>query len=151
MPSKTAIDEILNFAIKNEQESVDFYTELAAKFKDSAIRETFTDFAREEAGHKQKLERVKNENLYVPAPGKIENLKIADYLGYVETKDELNYPQALKIAMIREKRAFKLYTNLSESALDDTVRELFAFLAQEEAKHKLRFEIEYDENVLTEN
>ena len=31
------------------------------------------------------------------------------------------------------------------------MRELFLSLAQEEAKHKLRFEIEYDDMILTEN
>jgi len=151
MSSKNAVDEILDFAIRNEQESADFYTELSDKFKDSAIRSIFMDFAREETGHKKKLERVKNEKLYVPAPGKIDDLKIADYLDHVEGTGGIDYPQALKIAMIREKRAFKLYTNLAESARDENIRELFSFLAQEEAKHKLRFEIEYDENVLREN
>jgi len=29
--------------------------------------------------------------------------------------------------------------------------EFFSSLAQEEAKHKLRFEIEYDQHILTEN
>lgn len=53
--------------------------------------------------------------------------------------------------MKKEKAAFKLYTGLSNVAPNSTLRDVFLSLAQEEAKHKLRFEIEYDNNVLSEN
>ena len=36
-------------------------------------------------------------------------------------------------------------------APDEDLRGLLLSLAQEEAKHKLRFEIEYDDRILTEN
>ena len=44
-----------------------------------------------------------------------------------------------------------MHCDLAEMAETDEIRQLFLGLAQEEAKHKLRFEIEYDENILTEN
>jgi len=53
--------------------------------------------------------------------------------------------------MNKEKAAFRLYTSLSERAEDAALKELFAALAQEESKHKLRFEVEYDDFVLREN
>lgn len=53
--------------------------------------------------------------------------------------------------MNKEKASFRLYTNLSERAPNAELKNLFLMLAQEEAKHKLRFEIEYDEYVLKEN
>ena len=53
--------------------------------------------------------------------------------------------------MKKEKAAFKLYTDLSEKAGDESLRSFFLALAQEEAKHKLSFELEYDDYVLTEN
>ena len=53
--------------------------------------------------------------------------------------------------MKQEKAAFKLYSDLARMASTAELRELLLGLAQEEAKHKLRFEIEYDENVLKEN
>ena len=43
------------------------------------------------------------------------------------------------------------YSDLAAATEDDSVRTTLLALAQEEAKHKLRFEIEYDEHVLTEN
>jgi rubrerythrin len=41
--------------------------------------------------------------------------------------------------------------DLSERAENEEMRELFQMLAQEESKHKLRFELEYDDYVLREN
>ena len=63
----------------------------------------------------------------------------------------MDYQSALVLAMKREKAAFRLYTALAAKVDDEALRELFLRLAQEEAKHKLHFEIEYDEHVLTEN
>jgi rubrerythrin len=63
----------------------------------------------------------------------------------------MKYEDALKLAMKREKAAFKLYTNLAEKSEDNGMKSLFSMLAQEESKHKLRFEIEYDEYVMKEN
>ena len=53
--------------------------------------------------------------------------------------------------MKQEKAAFKLYSDLAEAAEDEGVRNTFLALAQEEAKHKLRFETEYDEHILSGN
>ncbi|CAK0779854.1 hypothetical protein CCP3SC15_6990002 [Gammaproteobacteria bacterium] len=55
------------------------------------------------------------------------------------------------MAMKKEKAAFKLYTDLAASTDDVGVRNTLLALAQEEAKHKLRFEIEYDDQILVEN
>ena len=64
---------------------------------------------------------------------------------------ELDYQQALILAMKKEKAAFKLYHDLAAKVEDDSIKDLFLGLAQEEAKHKLRFEIEYDEVILKDN
>ena len=79
------------------------------------------------------------------------DLKIAEYIVIDDKGENMDYQHALMLAMKREKKAFKLYTDLSEATTDEKIKKLFEFLAQEEAKHKLRFEIEYDEYVLNEN
>jgi rubrerythrin len=144
-------DELLDFAIEREEESFAFYTDMANSVKSAAMRELFDDFAHEELGHKAKLLAMKKDHRLVPAERKIENLKIADYL--VETKPgfSMEYPDALRLAMQREKAAFKLYTDLAALADEESLRDLLTSIAQEEARHKLRFEIEYDENVLKES
>jgi rubrerythrin len=86
-----------------------------------------------------------------PATDKIVDLKIGDYLVDADTDAELDYQQALILAMKQEKAAFKLYTDMAGATADADLKAVLQSLAEEEAKHKLRFEIEYDEYILTEN
>jgi len=146
-----SVDEVLDFAIEREQEAHDFYQKLAGNVETRWMKETFEQFAREEMGHKKKLIKVKEGGEMVTSTAKVADLKVGDYLADVEVRDNLTYQEALILAMKREKMAFKLYSDIAASVEDATVRNLFLGLAQEEAKHKLRFEIEYDERILTEN
>jgi rubrerythrin len=47
-----------------------------------------------------------------------------------------------------EERALKLYADMKESNKDKDLNKLFTLLANEEAKHKLRLEKIYDEEIL---
>ena len=87
----------------------------------------------------------------VRSASKVQDLKIADYVVETEPKPDMDYRDALVLAMQKEKAAFKLYTALAAASEDEALKSLFLSLAQEEAKHKLRFELEYDDNVLTWN
>jgi rubrerythrin len=46
--------------------------------------------------------------------------------------------------MEKEEAAFRTYVNLAGSIKDEKSREVLFELAQEEVKHKLRFQTEYD-------
>lgn len=147
-----SVDDILDFAIEKEQAAADYYTRLSEKMDTEWMKKTFSNFAAEEKGHKIKLEAVKKGKLLLGSKEKVKDLKIADYMTEEspETQDFI-YQDALAIAMIREKASFKLYSDLARRVDDPAVKDIFQKLALEEAKHKLRFEIEYDEYVLTQN
>ena len=145
------INDILDFAIEAEQSAVDFYTNLATKATTDDMKTIFEDFAKEEISHKARLIKIKEEGMMDIPAEKITDLKIADYIVYVKPTDSMTYQEALVLAMKREKSAFKLYTNLAAKAPNDKMKRLFDSLALEESKHKLRFELEYDEYVLREN
>lgn len=152
MKEFNSLEDILDFAINEEQMAADFYTELAAKMKHQEMKDTFEQYALEEIGHRAKLEAIKNGKKYEVSESKIADLKIADYLIEVDVdKTNITYQEALIIAMKKEKSAFRLYNDLAAAAKDEPSKKLFLMLAQEEAKHKLRFEVEYDSNILTEN
>jgi len=145
------LEEILDFAIAGEQEAHDFYMGLAKKVERPGMEGLFTQFAREELGHKARLEGIKKGvRAFAPAK-KVTDLKIGDYLVAVDPSATLTYQNALILAMKREKAAFQLYSDLAAQADDAEVKQIFEGLAQEEAKHKLRFEVEYDDMILTEN
>jgi rubrerythrin len=79
------------------------------------------------------------------------DLKMSDYLVDVEINDDLDYQEALIVGMKREQAAFNLYSDMAANVTDEAIRDLFQGLAKEESKHKLYFESEYDERVLTDN
>ena len=145
------IEEVLDFAIDSEEEAVQFYTRLAERVEKPWMRDIFEGFAREEQGHKAKLTAIKEGRGDLPAPAKVQDLKIGDYLVDQKPNPELDYQEALILAMKKEKAAFRLYSDLAEVTQDEKLSQTFRALAQEEAKHKLRFEIEYDDNILKEN
>jgi rubrerythrin len=153
MTELSTVDEILDFAIKGEEESAAFYRGLAGKVDKEWMKKVFESFAKEEDGHKAKLLAVKDGKKLVASAEKVADLKIGDYMVAADVSDPttLDYQQALVIAMKKEKAAFRLYSDLATKTDDAGLKDILLGLAQEEAKHKLRFEVEYDEFVLTEN
>jgi rubrerythrin len=151
MEKFNSIDDVLDFAIDAEQNAVDFYNQLAENSKTEDMRFVFTSFAQEEINHKARLTKIKKEGTFKVESKKITDLKISDYIADVQVTPNMTYQDALVVAMGNEKAAFKLYYDLAKNAETEEMRDIFLSLAQEESKHKLRFEIEYDEYVLREN
>jgi len=146
---KTTVDEILDFAIAAEKAAKSFYLDLAGKMDNDAMKQVFEDLAEQEENHRILLEGVK-QGKAIEAE-EVADLKIADYVVDVEPRPDMNYQEAITLAMKREKAAFAMYTRLAESTRKGEVRRTFQMLAREEAKHKLYFETEYDRVVLKEN
>jgi len=142
-------NDILDFAIAREQEAHDFYTHWAQQTKQSSISEVFKDFAKDELKHKDVLKKAKQRKVLKPSGKKIEDMKIAEYLVDVTPAPDMNYQQALIVAMKREKASFKLYSDLATMTGDTDLQKTLQALAQEEAKHKLRIETLYEKDVLS--
>jgi rubrerythrin len=140
--------EIVKFAIQREMESVDFYNQASKIVKPTGTRELFMDFMRQEEGHKKKLEEVQVGKITLEKIERIPNLKISDYMVDTELKPDISYAEILRIAMKREERSVKLYTDLNEKNKEESLENLFTFLIQEESKHKYAIEKIYDDEVL---
>ena len=145
------LNDVLDFAIKNEQEAVDFYSNLSNKLENQQMKAVFEEFAQEEVRHKMRLTKIKEDGIITISNEEVDDLKIADYTVTHAPHPDMTYEEALVLAMGKEKAAFKLYMKLSERVSDAGLKDLFKSLAVEESKHKLRFELEYDEFVLREN
>lgn len=146
-----SIDAALDFAIAREEEAFDLYHGLASQASDPQMEKLFTSFAEVEAGHKMKLEGIKEGTIYLPVREKQTDLKIADYLVGVEPSPNMSFQDALVLAMKREQAANALYTHLAAVINESVLSDLFSQLAKEEAAHKARFENLYEENFLKEN
>jgi len=146
-----SVDELLAYAIEKEVEAREFYLEWAGKLATPHLQEVFRSFAAEEDKHREKLERVKAGSLFRPSARPITDLRIVDYLVDLVPTPGMDYQEALIIAMKREKASFRLYNDLSQLATDESLKATFLALAQEEAKHKLRLETEYETDIYGEN
>ncbi|MBC8484573.1 MAG: rubrerythrin, partial [Bacteroidetes bacterium] len=95
-----SINEILDFAIKDELRASNLYADLAKRSRNKEIQKVFEQFSKEELGHKKKLEAIKSGNKIVVAAEKVQDLKIGDYIVEVKTsRDDLSYQEALIVAM----------------------------------------------------
>jgi len=146
-----SVDEILDYAIDQEQQAADFYADLAGRAEKAGMKDILLDFAAEEQGHKERLLAVKAGDHELTPEQEILDLKISDYLVEIEAKENISYQDALIVAMKRERAAFQLYSDMAARVPEGHLKEVLEGLAKEEAKHKLFFESEYDERVLQDN
>ncbi|MFA5424215.1 MAG: ferritin family protein [Phycisphaerae bacterium] len=153
MKKMESVNDILDFAIEQEIASQIFYYRLAADSAIPEMRQVFEGFTKEEKGHQARLESMKAKDSLKGAinPADIQSLGLSDYLVDAEPTPDMEYKDALILAMKKEKAAYRLYTDLAELSDSTDIKDIFLFLAQEEAKHKLRFEVEYDDTVLHED
>jgi len=142
------VEEILDFAIAGEMEAHDFYMALAKRMERPEMRKVFEQFATEELGHKIKLEAVKAGELVITGKDEAPGLNIAEYVVDIEPQPDMSYIEALLLAMKREKAAYRLYVDLAALTLTEEFTDILLALAAEEANHKLRFELEYDNEVM---
>ena len=146
------VEAVLDFAIHREQEAVDFYQGLAARTENSSLKKTLKAFAGVEQGHKEKLMAAKNTDLAVgDLGGNVQDMKIADYIVEVEPGPDMNFQDALVVAMKREKAAMDLYADLADRVTDPGLKALFHKLAREEGTHKHSFETAYEDHYMSDN
>ncbi len=135
--------EALDFAIENEEQSIQFYEDMAARTERPEMRLVFESLAKEERGHKSRLEAILKRG-DVPSLGKkVLKLNLSDYVPDVQDYENLDYRESLVVGMKKETAAQRLYIDLAREVEEEDLRDTFRFLAEEEAKHRLRFEREY--------
>lgn len=140
-----SFEEIMTYAIEKEKEAAEFYEDISKQEKLSGSKEVFESFAKEERKHQAILEHFSKENVEHYKIRKIPDLKRSDYLVDLEYEPGMPYSDILRLAMKREEKAFKFYNDFGEQADHEDHKKLFQMLAQEEAKHKLKFETMYDD------
>lgn len=141
--------EVIGFALEREDEACLFYSELSDKTEDPLMRMIFKDFAGEEKRHKHRLENLGSEKgiirLIKGVADPVRDLKVAETLEDVKASPGMSFREALVVAMKREEKSYRLYSLIAEMTDEDEVSLLFAGLAREELRHKLRIEEVYED------
>lgn len=142
----TTFAEVISFAVMREEDARAFYNDLAAKMDDPFMRQIFTEFAEEEAKHKQLLESLDIKTmsrLFGNTLNRIDDMGIPENPAHASPGTGMSIRDALILAMKREEKSRNLYSLLAESTSDNDLSLLFIGLAREEAGHRLRIEKTY--------
>jgi rubrerythrin len=138
-------NEILEFAIAREMEAYHLYTSLAGRAASPQMRKVFEDLAQEELDHKEKLElEIMKTGQTVPATPKADIPEGEYVIPDNQLQSDMNYKDMLLLGIKKEEASFRTYIYLIPQVRDKESREVLLALAEEEVKHKLRFELEYD-------
>ena len=145
----TSLDEVLRFAIRKEADEAVFYQMAAGRAK-PGVKKTFEELAREEEGHKKRLEGFDIKKIDQIELKETRGLGIAETMEDVPFDAEMSYADLLRMAIKSEEKARQLYTTTAQRVSDSGLKKLLLILAQEEEGHKERLEKIYDEDILKE-
>ena len=137
-------EEVLEYAISREVDANRFYLVLAERVDKPEMRKVFEDLAEEELAHKAKLELEVMKTGKTVAVEEMRGLRADEEAVFDGPELDMDYKDMLMLAMEKEEAAFRTYVNLVPNAQDEESREVLLAIAEEEVKHKLRFEVEYD-------
>lgn len=145
-------EDVVDFAIREETKAYVSYMALAGQSKYPRTRKAFEEFASEEVAHIDRLVEMKKAGRFYFKPEDVPDLRFEEYItAEVLTRGDMDTREAYIFAMRAEEAAANLYRDLAAQAVVPEIQELLLALAQEEAKHKLKLETEYEDHVLAQN
>ncbi len=146
-----SVEEVIEFAIGQEQKAERFYRDFAEQATHPGLRKMCLEMADEERRHQENLRQLRDGRPTGIATERVRDLKISDYLREFTIRSDMDQQDLLIAAMQSEKKAEQLYRALAAASDDPGIRALFTRLADEEGAHKDGFEKQYDDEVLDQN
>lgn len=139
--------EVWDNAIYKEIASQSLYVEAQRDTEDPAAVKMLEELASEELKHAEILRKMKDagwesRDLNMAS---LPDLKLSDYLKGPDTLQGAGLQEVLIFAMKREEESMAFYSRLMSVFRQETAKLLCARLAQEELKHKMKLELEYQE------
>jgi rubrerythrin len=144
MPEQQTIGQIIRLAVLREQEAYSFLMAVSECVESADIKYILQDLAKEELEHKDKLEL---ELMKLGEVYRSEEMQAEDENPYYIEADQftgMDYADLLKLCIEKEDISFRLYINMAVQVRQRESRDIFLALAEEELRHKLRFETEYN-------
>ena len=140
MKKFSSYEEVIDFAIAAETAAAKLYREMACRAESGVTRDVLLGFAAEERTHRLKLEAIKERPNLLPVLKVIPTIMVNDDLEAMEPSSDMTFEEAVLFAMKCEVRAMNLYLDLSKTIPSESLKMIFAQLAQEEGRHYTRFE-----------
>jgi len=143
----SSVEEILRFAIRKEADAAAYYQMMADR-SNPGIKKLLEELAKEEEGHRKKLEHFDRKKIEKMTVKETKGLGISEWLEDAPFSSDMNYADVLRMAIKNEERSQHLYTSTAQRVTEPTLKKLLLVLAQEESTHKERLEKLYDKDVL---
>ena len=139
------IAEVIEMAIRREEEAYDFYMDIYNKVQEAAVRDTVEFIAKEEKKHKAFLVGYREGNYGEDAlrMADVVEYKIAEYLEEPEIGGDTKPQDVYLVAAHREGRSHQFYSELATMHSEGKLKTMFVKMANEELKHKEKMEYLY--------
>jgi rubrerythrin len=134
-----SVAEVLEFAIAQEVKANHLYKRLAEKARSDEVRGKLEALAAQELEHKRHLEAQLARDI-----GMSGELNLGNYEVEGEAALDWDFKDVLAFAIEEERSGLHLYLDLSRIVDDDVCHDVLLDLADEEGKHRVELEIEYD-------
>jgi rubrerythrin len=144
-PMEKRVSDIIEMAIKREEDAYDFYMDIHSKVADADIKNTLEFIAGEEKKHKEFLMNYRDGGFGATAlrMSDVVDYKIAEYLEEPEVDENSKPEDVYLVASHREHRSHHFYTELANLHADGDLQEMLLKMANEELKHKEKMEYLY--------
>jgi rubrerythrin len=143
----SSVEEILRFAIRKEADAAAYYQMMADR-SNPGIKKLLEELAKEEEGHRKKLEHFDRKKIEKMTVKETKGLGMSEWMEDTPFSSDMNYADLLRMAIKNEERSQHLYTSTAQMVTEPTLKKLLLVLAQEESTHKERLEKLYDKDVL---
>lgn len=139
------VSEIIDIAIRREEEAYDFYMDIHAKVTEAGVKNTLEFIAGEEKKHRAFLVKYRDGGFGVDALRMNDpvDYMIAEHLEEPEVTADLRSEDVYLVAAHRENRSYRFYTDLAALHTDGDLNEMLLKIASEELKHKEKMEYLY--------
>jgi rubrerythrin len=134
------IREILEAAIRREEDAQAFYTRVAAACANASVRQLFIQLASDEQGHKLFLTGCLQDPALLQKLPLPPDYKVAEAAQRPEPHAALSPADAIALAMKREQGAVEHYRQLAAMATAPDYKQAFEGLAAMELGHKTKLE-----------
>lgn len=146
-----AFNEIIEFAIRNEEKAIYSYGSLAEIARTPGLKKLLLELQEEEKNHKKLLQEITKEKIESLEIREVTDLKISDYLVEEPSGSDMSFQDLLIFAAKKEQKAVEFYSDMESKVKNKELKKLLEFLVQQEKSHKLKLEEEYEKYVLEED
>ncbi|MHC4773534.1 MAG: hypothetical protein ACYS8S_08235 [Planctomycetota bacterium] len=129
----TSISDILKFAISKEQASIQFFRNLLPQITDAGVGSLLALLIKQERAHIELLRLEMNKCCFGDEP-----LEVDDRIR------SMTFVEMLRLAIRKERAAFQLYVQIFSMMDDEPLGKVLLELAEEEMRHVLLLEREYE-------